>query len=159
MSKVEAMNVDKKRIMIGSDNKPIFTRKGNVLIRKCGCNPLSFFGDAMEAYSEGRTLDEMRNEVFRSGVPVSFTRIVRRKNHMPLQGENCLRLLNEALCDAVGGSSEQELSSRSNMRWPRPGSHHFYMDDDEEGYDNGYSEGSARVDYSKIRNSERRVRK
>ena len=108
------------------------TRKGNVLLRKCQCKSLASFTGQIESYAHGRTLDEMRNSVFRSGVPVSFARTVRRKNHMPLQSENCLRLLNEAMCDAVGGSSPEEQTMRTEMMWPRPGSHQFYIDEDDE---------------------------
>jgi len=120
------------RLLIGDDDKPIVTTKGNILLRNCNCKPLASFAGEMEYYAQGRTLDEMRNSIFRSGVPVSFARTVRRKNRMPLASENCLRLLNEAMCDALGGSSAEELTMRSEMRWPRPGSHQFYLDDDED---------------------------
>jgi len=142
-ARIESLKVTRERVMIGPDSKPLFTHKGNVLLRDCNCTSLNKFADVTETYSIGRTLNELRNEIFRSGVPVSFARTIRRKNKMPLQSENCLRLMNESLCDALGGDSLQERLHRSEMHWPRPGTHEFYTDDEDDGTHNYYDPAEA----------------
>ncbi len=117
------------RLLLNKNSQPMITQKGNLLVRDCHCKPLHLFSSFIEDHCTQRAKDSLQNEVFRSGIPNGFARTVRRRNKLPLQSENCLRLVNEAICDALG-STEEELNKRKKVHWPRPGSHQFFIDED-----------------------------
>ena len=132
MSGEQTMNnikFENLRLLLNKKSQPLVTQKGNLLVRDCHCKPLSLFSSFIEDHCSQRSKDALHNEVFRSGVPSAFARTVRRRNKLPLQSENCLRLVNEAICDALG-STEEEMHKRKKIHWPRPGSYQFFIDED-----------------------------